>query len=74
LDIFCDLKGATRTPRRAKQRHKAVTKRLLPAEELVPITMSVFACLAIVELDNLLFHRGYFATISTHPSRKLLDG
>ena len=36
FDIFWALKGATRTPRRAKSRHSAVTSRLLPTEELVP--------------------------------------
>jgi hypothetical protein len=34
--MFCGLKGATRTPRRASTRHNPVTSRLLPASEVVP--------------------------------------
>jgi len=41
FDMFCALKGVTRTPLFAKQRHSAAVNKLLPAEELVPITMSV---------------------------------
>ena len=41
FDMFCALKGATRTPLFAKHRHNAAANKLFPAEELVPITMSV---------------------------------
>ena len=37
--MFCALKGATRSPCRAYQRHSAVTSQLLPAPLLVPSTM-----------------------------------
>ena len=37
--MFCALKGATRSPCRAYQRHNAVTSQLLPAPLLVPSTM-----------------------------------
>jgi hypothetical protein len=45
LDIFWALKGVTRTPRRAKNLHKAVTRKLLPAEELVPWTINTLAAM-----------------------------
>lgn len=34
--MFCGLNGTTATPRRASQRHSAVTRVLLPASEVVP--------------------------------------
>src|SRR5205823_875128 len=40
LDIFCALKGATRTPRRAKIRQSAAQSRLLPTEDPVPCSIS----------------------------------
>src|SRR5258708_10497559 len=43
FDMFCDLKGATRTPARAKARHSAVTTTLLPTSDAVPITIKVLA-------------------------------
>ncbi len=41
--MFWGLKGATRTPCWASQRHRAVTSRLLPAFEVVPCTINVRA-------------------------------
>ena len=38
--MFWLLKGATRSPRRARARHSPVTTRDLPASELVPVTSS----------------------------------
>src|SRR5947209_930637 len=43
FDMFCALNGATRTPLRAKIRQSAAVSRLLPAEELLPSTMSTLA-------------------------------
>ena len=40
LLMFCALKGATRRPCRAYQRHKAVHSQLLPAPLLVPSTIT----------------------------------
>src|SRR5574343_1137985 len=37
--MFCGLKGATRTPRRLRMRHRAATSVDLPASEVVPWTM-----------------------------------
>src|SRR5690242_7194745 len=48
LDMFCALKGATRTPLRAKARHSAAASRLLPAEELLPWTISTLAGIAFL--------------------------
>ncbi|MCY1295626.1 hypothetical protein D9M70_449740 [compost metagenome] len=39
--MFCGLKGATATPWRLSQRHRAVTSVLLPASEVVPCTIRV---------------------------------
>ena len=36
LDMFCDLKGHTRTPRSASRRQSPVTRKLFPASLLVP--------------------------------------
>jgi hypothetical protein len=36
--IFWDLKGATRSPRLLRMRHRAATKVLLPEWEVVPRT------------------------------------
>src|SRR5690349_13580344 len=38
LDMFCALNGATRTPRRANNRHRPATTTDFPASELVPAT------------------------------------
>src|SRR5208283_3926809 len=43
FDMFCDLKGATRTPARANTRHSAVTTTLLPTFDAVPITIKLLA-------------------------------
>src|SRR3954471_8629240 len=43
FDMFWALKGATRTPLRAKTRHSAATSRLLPTDELVPCSISTLA-------------------------------
>ena len=40
LLMFCALKGATRRPWRAYQRHRAVASQLLPAPLVVPRTMT----------------------------------
>src|SRR4051812_5730231 len=40
LDMFCALNGATRRPRRAASRATAVVSRLLPAQLVVPWTMT----------------------------------
>jgi len=42
-DMFCDLKGATENPWFLKMRQRAVTIRLLPAEEAVPTTIRFLA-------------------------------
>ncbi len=39
-DMFWALNGATRTPRRASQRHSPAASTLLPASEVVPATRS----------------------------------
>ncbi|GEK47380.1 hypothetical protein HPA02_16630 [Bisbaumannia pacifica] len=39
--MFCGLKGATDTPRRASARHSPATTVLLPASEVVPWIISV---------------------------------
>lgn len=39
FDIFCALKGATRTPRRAKRRHSPATNVLFPTPDAVPWTI-----------------------------------
>jgi len=44
LDTFCALKGATFKPWSAKSRHKAITRVVLPASELVPKTANGFIC------------------------------
>src|ERR1019366_6972805 len=43
FDMFCDLKGATRTPARANTRHSAVTTTVLPTYDAVPITIKLLA-------------------------------
>src|SRR5215471_2249494 len=43
FDMFWALNGATRTPRRAKSRHKPATSTLLPTDEAVPCTISTGA-------------------------------
>src|ERR1700688_1674044 len=43
FDMFCDLKGATRTPARAKARPSAATTTLLPTSDAVPIIIRLFA-------------------------------
>src|SRR5665647_1203149 len=43
LDMFCALKGATDTPRRASHRHSPAVTRLLPASDVVPATSSPLA-------------------------------
>src|SRR3954466_14831772 len=40
LDMFCALKGATATPRRASHRQRPATSALLPASDVVPATSS----------------------------------
>ena len=40
LDMFCDLNGATFTPRGRSARHSPVVTMLLPASEVVPATSS----------------------------------
>ncbi len=44
--MFCGLNGATLIPRRRRARHRAVTRVLLPASEVVPCTMRVLAFMA----------------------------
>ena len=39
--MFCGLNGATRRPRRRRQRASPATSVLLPASEVVPWTISV---------------------------------
>src|SRR5262245_40211605 len=46
LDMFCDLKGATRTPARENARHSAVTTTLLPTSEAVPMTIKLLALMS----------------------------
>ena len=41
LPMFCAFNGATRRPRRAAARHKAVVNQLFPAPLVQPRTMSV---------------------------------
>src|ERR1700674_334675 len=43
FDMFCDLKGATRTPARAKARPSAATTTLLPTSAAVPLIIRLFA-------------------------------
>src|SRR5258708_9901699 len=43
LDMFWALNGATRSPRRANNRHSPATRVLLPADDAVPWTMSTGA-------------------------------
>src|ERR1700722_10385520 len=58
FDMFCDLKGATRTPLRAKARHSAVTTTLLPTSDAVPITIRVLALIRIRFLSAPIHRRG----------------
>jgi hypothetical protein len=44
--MFCGLNGATRTPRRASERHRPATRVLLPASEVVPWIIRVRAFMA----------------------------
>ncbi|QRN82004.1 MAG: hypothetical protein JK586_02100 [Nocardiopsis sp. BM-2018] len=39
-DMFWALNGATRTPRRASDRHNPATRVLLPASDVVPHTIN----------------------------------
>src|SRR5438045_1184351 len=48
--MFCALNGATRQPLRANMRHSAATSRLLPTDEPVPMIMSVFAVIGMLQL------------------------
>src|SRR5207249_9087766 len=47
FDMFCALKGATRSPWRASRRHSPATSVLLPADDAVPCTISTGASLVI---------------------------
>ena len=43
-DMFCALKGATRSPLRAKIRQRAAARKLLPADEPVPCSGDGHSC------------------------------
>ena len=46
--MFCGLKGATRTPRRCRMRHKAATSVLLPESEVQPCTIREGVFMSVV--------------------------